>query len=83
MKTKILITIRGGIITDIMSNRKDVQIVIVDHDKTDAGENPVSEVMGPDYFVMEKERGEKMYERFNDNEPGVQEIREELKRMKF
>ena len=82
MKTKILITIRGGNITDIMSNVKDAEIVIIDHDNADAGDKPVSDIMNPDYFVKDA-NGEMFYERFRDDEPMNIEIRDELKRMKF
>jgi len=81
---KTLIEVRGGIVQAVRSNRKDAEYLVIDYDKKDAGENPVGTVSAPDYFVMQDERGEMFYERFNDSsDPEEMEVRECLKRLKF
>lgn len=75
---KILVRVEGGNVTSVCSNRKDVKIVIVDYDKSDNGDNPVTDILPPDSV------SDNMYELFTDqSDPKSGEVRDELKRRKF
>ena len=81
MSTKILIEVKGGSVTAI-SATEDVQIVIVDYDNSDNGNNPVtpSEVLYPDAIFEDGEA----HTLFTDaSDPEEMEIKDELKRLKF
>jgi hypothetical protein len=78
MKTKILIYIEGGNLQMIASNTKDIDIVLVDRDNQDAGDNPVIECNIDN--IVEDGNFKSLFT-FQDNSD--REIYEELDNLKF
>ena len=78
MKTKVLIYIEGGNLQMIASNTKDIDIVLVDRDNQDAGDNPVIEC-NIDNIVDDGDF--KSLFTFQDNSD--REVYEELDNLKF
>lgn len=79
MKTKILITVEGGIVQSVISNNKEIEYVIVDYDLK--GDEPV--IVG-EKTKPEKLKGDNFYELFTDKKDPVEmEVRDSLKRKKF
>lgn len=77
-KPKVLIEIEGGNIVFTASNVQDLNIVIVDRDLIDNGQNPIKlEILYPDSNV------ENFQELFIGEDPVNSEIRETLKRNKI
>lgn len=77
---KIIIEVRDGSIIGIHATNSETQIVIVDHDLTDNGENPVSiSILSPDATFQDG----KGYLLYGNTEPEDVEIADELKRLKF
>lgn len=77
MKPKILICIKDGMVESISANM-DCDIVIVDYDCFQDGDDQVSGIINPDAI------SENIYELFTDQSmPQDMEIRDELKRLKF
>ena len=77
MKTKILIYVDGGNIQMIAASEP-VDIVIVDRDNQDAGDNPVVQI--EPHKIQSPGTFHELFP-FNDNSDN--EIRDELKRIKF
>lgn len=79
MKTKILIEVRGGIVQAVHANQN-INIVIVDHDNIDQGQNPIASIQGADLI----NKNGYIYELFTDqNSRREMDIRNQLKRLKF
>jgi len=79
-RTKVLITVENGIITNISSNKdgEEIQIVIVDYDNLENGGDVVSGILAPDDVIDD------LYTLFTDeNDPMNVEIHDELKRLHF
>jgi hypothetical protein len=74
MKTKVLIYIDGGNVQLIAANT-DINLVVVDRDNQDAGDNPVTI---PSISITNDFRS-----LFSFNDESDTEIRDELKRLKF
>ena len=62
-----------------MATNCQMQIVIVDHDLTDLGENPVTEVLSPTAILQDG----KLCEAVTPSEMSTQEIYDEVKRLHF
>ncbi len=78
-KSKILITVEGGIVQSVMSTDTNIQFVIVDYDLK--GDEPV---IVSDPTKPEKLKTENFYELFTDEkDPIDMEVRDKLKRLKF
>lgn len=75
MKTKVLIYVEGGIVQMIAASEP-VDIILVDRDNQDVGDNPVVQYE-PDHI---KEAGS-FHELFSFNDNPDIEIRDELKRL--
>lgn len=73
---KIIIEIRGDNLAAVLSN-VDLHYVLVDYDNIDNGASSVSGPFQPDSF------SDRLYTLYNDPEPGDQEIREALKKLKY
>ena len=77
MKTKVLITLRGGMVEEVHSNH-DIEYVVVDYDLVDQGQCPVHGPREQDSKV------DNFHELFTDKtEPVDMEIYHELKRYHF
>lgn len=77
MKTKILIYVENGNVRMIHSN-EDIDIIIIDKDMQDIGENPVS-VHSSDSI----RDSSTFHELFNFDDNSFKEIREKLKRLHY
>ena len=77
MAQKLLIYVSGGLIQNIASSQT-IDIVIVDKDLQDIGENPVNRYE-PDNIIVSGS----FHSLFQEDNEFEKEIREELKRLKF
>lgn len=75
-KTKVIIETRGGVLVAVYSNTP-LDYILIDHDLTELGENPVHAPGEPDQVHPV------LYELFDSDTPAGLEIREDLKRFHF
>lgn len=79
MRTKVLVTLRGGMIEEMYANNE-IELVVVDYDLVDHGESPVS-TPHVSYYSDEHVGFSGLFTDTSD--PVEMEIRDELKRLKF
>jgi hypothetical protein len=81
MKTKVLITIEGGIVQSVVSNIQDIEIIIVDYD--DHADEPVviDGPKAPDHFFVDTKAYRMLYSKHTNK--SVQKVRRLLKKIGF
>ena len=84
--TKVVITIEGGIVTQVGGNKSSIQIVILDFDKNADEPVVISEQLEPDYIFPNGEawkNWEPEDQNYIDMKPEDKEVMRHLKQIKF
>ena len=79
MEAKVLITVRGGIITSFRTNLPDCKVLIIDYDLFDDGVEPVRQVEEQDGSFEDG----RSYLLFDDGDDADLEIAEQLKELNY
>jgi hypothetical protein len=78
MKSKLVIVVEGGNIQQIFSNNPNTEIVVVDYDMGEVGEDPAFR-----YSIDNVFQDGEAYQLFNEPYPMDREIRDYLKSIKL
>lgn len=79
-ETRVIVEVRGGIVQCVHSTDQNLKIVIVDYDKQEDGESPVSEVLSPDATFQSGYANELF---LGDDSNASRQVVDQLKAIKF